>query len=162
MVSLNEPGGLLGELLPRPTSMTHSMVTSQSTCQAAAQAYSSQTARDVGVSTLKSVVGGSNREVIFCMETGQQAPPSVVSIPCTLAPGTQGVAPNSLFMCRYPSKACGILLSNSKRFLCVVFKGEVIHAGKNSSGCTLLRNNANISSIFGYIRQVCNVVVERR
>lgn len=122
MVSLNEPGGLLGELLPRPTSMTHSMVTSQSTCQAAAQAYNSQTARDVGVSTLKSAVGGSNREVIFCIQTGRQAPLSVVSIPCTLALGTQGVAPNSLFMCRYPSKACGILLSNSKSFLCVVFK----------------------------------------
>lgn len=118
MVSLNEPGGLLGEFLPRPTSMTHSMVTSRSTCQAAAQAYNSQTARDVGVSTLKSAVGGGGATE----RDWTQAPPSVVSIPCTLARGTQGVAPNLLFMCRYPSKACGILLSYSKRFLHVVFK----------------------------------------
>lgn len=34
--------------------MTHSMVTGQSTCQAAAQTYNSQTDRDVGVSTLGS------------------------------------------------------------------------------------------------------------
>lgn len=124
MVSLNELGGLLGELLPRPTSMTHSMVTSQSTCQSRAQAYNSQTPRDVGVSTLKSAVGGSNREVIFCIQTGRQPPhpPSVVSILCTLALGTQGVATNSLFMCSYPSKAYGILLSNSKGFLHIVFK----------------------------------------
>lgn len=68
------------------------------------------------------VIGrGSYLEVIFCIQTGRQAP-LVGSILCHLALGTQGVAPKPLFVCCYPSKACGILLSNSKCFLHFVFR----------------------------------------
>ena len=126
MVPLNEAGGLLGKLLRCPTSMTHSMVTGQSMCQTAEQAYNSQTDRDVGVSTLASQDG---REELRgdILHTNWTTGPLVGSVLCTLALGTQGVAHETPFMRGYPSKACGILLSSWRCFLHFVFKARFRH-----------------------------------
>lgn len=55
------------------------------------------------------------------LHTNLSTAPPVGFMLCILALSTMGVAPNPLFMRSYPSKACGILLSNSKCFLHFVF-----------------------------------------
>ncbi len=74
---------------------------------------------------------GRDWEVIFCMQTGQQAP-FLGSILCNLALGIQGVAAKPPFMCCYPSKARGILLSNSKHFLHFVFETKFSRVGQKN------------------------------
>lgn len=76
MVPLNEAGGLLGKLLRCPTSM----VTGQSTCQTAEQAYNSQTDRDVGVSTLASQKGGGTARWYFAYKLDNRPPSRFYSL----------------------------------------------------------------------------------
>lgn len=71
--------------------MTHSMVTGQSPCQTAAQTYSSQADRGVGVSRLGGQAGGRKLRG-DSLHTNWMTGPRVGSVRCALASGTQGVA----------------------------------------------------------------------
>lgn len=107
------------------------------------QTDNSQTDRDVGVSTLGSIGGGGDWQ-------GDEPGGDILHTNWTTGPPSSwfhslyfsfrhpGSGSKTLFMRGYPSKSCGILLSNSRCFLHIVLK-TVTQVKSNERSITLWR-----------------------
>lgn len=129
-------------MAPRPTSMTHTMVTGQSTCQAASRPTTVKLTETLG-SPRSAPLGGEDWQ-------GDEPGGDILHTNWTTGPPSSwfhslyfsfrhpGSGSKTLFMRGYPSKSCGILLSNSRCFLHIVLK-TVTQVKSNERSITLWR-----------------------